>query len=360
MADSRFYRFEDPIQNLSLRVRLRQVQPRRPRDEDIDEAFEWQEKVLGPAEILAYDDEKRHEREARGSAVGGAIATVTGLFRDREAARRLAAHRGDIERLIERNAGTGDDPKTAMLRRLRESGVFLYTYVDRDGFVPPSEKHRLVGADVDPGRRGPGASPLATAARSMAVHGDVVAAVAGNFAAGGANSGTASDASGAAHDIARRLAREEPCKVGHVMYTHTPLCVSPSVCRVSIRTWVVITPKRTRRHRRRVWLRTARSCTSARPSSRRRAASRSTATTTTTSSATAAGGAAAARTTRTPRRSGGSRSGTTRRCSRRSCSPSSSSIARCVGKQRQRGGDVTNAEIKASLFFFVTTLERDT
>ena len=113
-----YTRFEDPIQNFELRVRMRQVAPRRA--EPFEERFAWQEKVLGPHEILAFDAARRRAQsasaaggaagaaDAAGGALGGLAASLQGaLGRDKAAARRLNAHRAALERLYE----AGADPK---------------------------------------------------------------------------------------------------------------------------------------------------------------------------------------------------------------------------------------------------------
>ena len=127
-----YTRFEDPIQNFELRVRMRQVAPRRA--EPFEERFAWQEKVLGPHEILAFDAARRRAQSASaaaggaaadagggGGALGGLAASLQGaLGRDRAAARRLNAHRAALERLYE----TGADPKV----RNNNNTYYCYYY----------------------------------------------------------------------------------------------------------------------------------------------------------------------------------------------------------------------------------------
>ena len=148
-----------------------------------------------------------------------------------------------------------------MLEALRARGVYLYTYVDRDGFAPPGARRdheggaRVVHSSGAPATRGE-ATPLATAVRAQALHGDVRAHVVhhhhghhghhggggggaerdgdgggGGGAAAAAGAGLkllggdgveAARASAAARRIARRLQRDEPCKVMYVMAAAVP------------------------------------------------------------------------------------------------------------------------------------------
>ena len=210
-----YTRFEDPIQNFELRVRMRQVAPRRAAA--FEERFAWQEKVLGPHEILAFDAARKRAQnapgaleQAAGAVVGGLASSLASLGRDKATTRRLNAHRGALERLYEqvssravflrsasprrrrrplrflpspppppplrrlrasspsrphpsrppppRSRGRrlsrlisirrlfllrdaqGADPKARLLSQLREKGVYLYTYVDRDGYQPPGAR----------------------------------------------------------------------------------------------------------------------------------------------------------------------------------------------------------------------------
>ena len=125
-----YTRFEDPIQNFELRVRMRQVAPRRA--EPFEERFAWQEKVLGPHEILAFDAARKRAQnapgaleQAAGAVVGGLASSLASLGRDKATTRRLNAHRGALERLYEQVSSRAVFLRSASPRRRRRPLRFL-------------------------------------------------------------------------------------------------------------------------------------------------------------------------------------------------------------------------------------------
>lgn len=109
-----YYSVSDPIQHLSLRVSVREIQrgsdasgggdgesaPRRRRGDTTRRLFGWQEKALAPHELC----------------------------------------------------GTADADAVASLKsNLRNEGVHLFTYVDTDSFSPSEEKVPRTNSMVEPG-----------------------------------------------------------------------------------------------------------------------------------------------------------------------------------------------------------------
>ena len=91
-----FYRTTDPIQNLHLRLRLRQVHSRATAEvssELLTKTFRWQEKVQAPWEIA---------KNADPDDLGGV--------------------------------------REACVRELEAQNIYIYTYIDQDDFVPAYER----------------------------------------------------------------------------------------------------------------------------------------------------------------------------------------------------------------------------
>ena len=120
-----FYRTTDPIQNLLLRIRARQVHSRSASElssELLTKTLKWQDKHFAPWELTKYCQICE--------------AHPDGGFGDVKSRRE----REYIERI--RNDPQNDITavREECLAELEKNGLYIYTYVDQDDFVPGYER----------------------------------------------------------------------------------------------------------------------------------------------------------------------------------------------------------------------------
>ncbi|OQR92534.1 hypothetical protein ACHHYP_03523 [Achlya hypogyna] len=130
MALPRYYHVRDPIENLVLQVTLRKVADgdatRAPGAKDEwSRAFRWQEKVFGPMEYCRYNT-----RASADFAVRDGKMTKP---RDAENKHLLAEYQANHEVVI--------DPTDE---------VVLYSFTDRDNYLPPTELVRTLSTSTEP------------------------------------------------------------------------------------------------------------------------------------------------------------------------------------------------------------------
>jgi hypothetical protein len=151
-----FYHFTDPIQNLRVRVRLRQIKetddtkrdddddgPREsrgettdldneanegmvPKDEytnEWDRDFDWQEKVFGPRELLKF-----YPKE------GGKKKKWSSRWLDGQYSKNI----DDLNKSYNQGDGDGGNEAKGLLDDLQDETVMLFSYTDKDGFLPRS------------------------------------------------------------------------------------------------------------------------------------------------------------------------------------------------------------------------------
>ena len=160
-----FYQTPDPIHNMQVKVTIRQVRGRYARSDsfsqgqasgaddsaasshdDIGESkqwsatFGWQQKELGPREVCTYwPDSASGGGNGRGRRSFNGTSTSTGTGAEPSSA---SAYRAQLEQAAREDRAPADV-------LFQDSGaedhrVKLFTYVDKDGFVPASEVRRRV------------------------------------------------------------------------------------------------------------------------------------------------------------------------------------------------------------------------
>ncbi|CAM9566356.1 unnamed protein product [Ectocarpus fasciculatus] len=232
-----YYRITDSLESLNVRIRLRKIFGRSintstgavgkvrsgkkgDHSDDADNApgsflpgdeadirVKWQEKVFGPEDVVTLSSgQRRSGKSQQQRAVGAPDNPLSRLERD------YAGHLEDLRR-------DGVDPLESL------SEVMLFTYTDKDGFVPPSDKAGAAEGGLTTGDGGPfsyleeAVTSMPRTAASSLLETAKTAAGGGRGAGGGGAGGRNSRAgvSDTAAVMQAHLAREDKYKVMYIM-----------------------------------------------------------------------------------------------------------------------------------------------
>ncbi|CAM9461081.1 unnamed protein product, partial [Ectocarpus sp. 13 AM-2016] len=175
--------------------------------DEADIRVKWQEKVFGPEDVVTLSSgQRRGGKSQQQRAVGPPDNALSRLERD------YAGHLEDLRR-------DRVDPLESL------SEVMLFTYTDKDGFVPPLDKAGAAGGGLTTGDGGPfsyleeAVTSMPRTAASSLLETAETAAGGGRGAGGGGAGGRNSKAgvSDTAAVIQAHLAREDKCKVMYIM-----------------------------------------------------------------------------------------------------------------------------------------------
>ncbi|CAM9262265.1 unnamed protein product, partial [Ectocarpus sp. 6 AP-2014] len=175
--------------------------------DEADIRVKWQEKVFGPEDVVTLSSgQRRGGKSQQQRAVGPPDNALSRLERD------YAGHLEDLRR-------DGVDPLESL------SEVMLFTYTDKDGFVPPSDKAGAAEGGLTTGDGGPfscleeAVTSMPRTAASSLLETAKTAAGGGRGAGGGGASGRNSrvGVSDTAAVIQAHLAREDKYKVMYIM-----------------------------------------------------------------------------------------------------------------------------------------------